>query len=193
MNARGDVILIIASMLPDGLIYQPGYLTTDEEESLTRQIQGLSFSNFQMRGYIAKRRVTHFGWMYQYDSARVQPGPPPPDFILGLRDRAASLIGRSAEDLAEVLVTEYSPGAGIGWHRDAPMFGEVVGISLLAPCRMRFRRGEVGARETVVLELAPRSVYALTGASRTQWQHSIPPVEALRYSITFRTLRKARR
>jgi alkylated DNA repair dioxygenase AlkB len=91
----------------------------------------------------------------------------------------------------EVLVTEYTPGAGIGWHRDAPMFGVVVGVSLLGACRFRFRRGKDATAETRAVELAPRSAYVLDGEARTLWQHSIPPARALRYSVTFRTLRRA--
>jgi alkylated DNA repair dioxygenase AlkB len=99
------------------------------------------------------------------------------------------LAGVSAEDLAEVLVTEYPPGAGIGWHRDAPMFGVVIGISLLGACRFRFQRGRGAAREARVVTLEPRSAYVLNGAARRQWQHSIPPAKERRYSMTFRTLR----
>jgi alkylated DNA repair dioxygenase AlkB len=91
-------------------------------------------------GIPAHRRTGHFGWLYGYDSAKIAPGPPVPDFLAPLCNRIAPLLGRAPD---EVLVTEYMPGAGIGWHRDAPAFGPVVvGISLLGPCRMRFQRGE---------------------------------------------------
>ena len=103
---------------------------------------------------------------------------------------AAAFAALRPADLSEGIVTEYAPGAPIGWHRDAPGFGVVVGISLLAAARFRFRRGKVGAWETVEVRLEPRSIYVLTGPARTEWQHNIPPVDALRYSVTFRTLRK---
>ena len=143
----------------------------------------------QMRGQVARRRTAHFGWVYGYESWRIEPGPPLPDFLLPLRERVGALAGIAPESLAEVLLTEYTPGAGIGWHRDAPQFGDVIGVSLLSECRMRFRRGSAGARETLTMTLAPRSMYVLSGIVRQQWQHSIPPTRALRYSITFRTLR----
>jgi DNA oxidative demethylase len=112
-----------------------------------------------------------------------------PAWLLPLRERAGALAGIPAEAFEEVLVTEYPTGSGIGWHRDAPMFGDaVVGVSLRAPCRMRFRR----EGETAAIELAPRSAYVLSGPARTLWQHSIPATKDLRYSITFRTLRRAK-
>ncbi len=98
--------------------------------------------------------------------------------------------GGSRPELVEALVTEYSPGAAIGWHRDARMFGVVVAVSLLGSGRLRFRRGEAGARETSEVRVEPRSAYVLSGSARSDWQHSIQPVETLRYSITFRTLRR---
>ena len=121
---------------------------------------------------------------------RITPGPALPGFLEPLRERAAALAGVEPASLAEALLTEYSPGAGIGWHRDAPQFGVVVGISLLSACRMRFRRGTGPAREARAVMLASRSAYVLTGEARQQWQHSIPPTPALRYSVTFRTLRQ---
>jgi alkylated DNA repair protein (DNA oxidative demethylase) len=142
-----------------------------------------------MRGQIARRRVVHFGWRYGYATWRIEPGPPPPEFLGSLRARVAALAGVESEKLAEVLVTEYPPGAAIGWHRDAPQFGDVVGVSLLAPCRLRFRRARGGGMATWEIALAPRSAYLLRGAARWAWQHSIPAVAALRYSVTFRTLR----
>jgi alkylated DNA repair protein (DNA oxidative demethylase) len=150
-------------------------------------IQRLDFSAVEMRGQIARRRVVHFGWRYGYATWRVEPGTPLPEFLVPLQARAGALAGVEPERLAEVLVTEYPLGATIGWHRDAPQFGDVVGISLLAPCRLRFRRGP-GQRPTWEIPLAPRSAYLLRGAARWRWQHSIPPVKALRYSLTFRTL-----
>ena len=143
-----------------------------------------------MRGQVARRRTIHFGWRYGYESWRIEPGPPIPDFLLPLRARCAALTGQDAQRFAEVLITEYRPGAGIGWHRDAPMFGTVVGVSLASACRMRFQRGRGEERRTFELELEPRSAYVLAGAARNAWQHSIPPTKSLRYSVTFRTLRR---
>jgi len=144
-----------------------------------------------MHGVVARRRVLHYGWNYSFETFRATPGPPIPEFLLSLRDRLAGFAGTEAVDLAEALITEYEPGAAIGWHRDAPPFGIVVAVSLAGACRMRFRRGQVRNWETAEVELAPRSAYAITGEARSKWQHHIPPTKVLRYSITFRTLRQS--
>jgi alkylated DNA repair dioxygenase AlkB len=107
-----------------------------------------------------------------------------------VREKAAVLAGVRPDELIEALVQRYPEGAQIGWHRDAPMFGAVVGISLLSPARMRFRREAGEERRTFELELEPRSGYVLAGDVRTKWQHHVPPTKSLRYSITFRTLRR---
>ncbi len=143
-----------------------------------------------MHGVASKRRVAQFGWRYSFESFQLTPAASVPDRFATVRERTAALAGVSPEDFSEVLLTEYPPGAGIGWHRDAPHFGIVAGVSLGAPCRMRFRRGKTGAWETVAVELPPRSVYLLTGSVRKDWQHSIPAVKQQRWSITFRTLRR---
>jgi alkylated DNA repair dioxygenase AlkB len=175
--------------VPAGLRYVPDVLTTDDETVLLERLRAVEFSVIRMRGQVARRRTAHFGWVYGYESWRVEPGPPIPEFLAPLRERAAALGGVEPAALAEVLVTEYPPGAGIGWHRDAPQFGLVIGVSLLGACRMRFQRGTGAGRRTHTLALAPRSAYVLDGAIRWRWQHSIPPAKGLRYSVTFRTLR----
>jgi len=143
-----------------------------------------------MHGVVAKRRGRHFGWSYAYDSARFAPGLEMPEFLAPVRARLAAFVSVAPEDLAEALVTEYPPGAGIGWHRDAPAFGIVAAVSLSSGCRMRFRKGKVGAWETTEVFLEPRSAYAITGEARSGWQHGIPAAAGKRWSITFRTLRK---
>jgi alkylated DNA repair dioxygenase AlkB len=178
---------------PSGFVYRTEVITEDEERGLIARLAALEFGAVAMRGQVARRRTAHFGWVYGYESWRIAPGPPLPEFLHSLRARAAIVAAVDADTLAEVLVTEYPPGAGIGWHRDAPQFGHVIGVSLLAECRMRFQRGRGAARETRAAILAPRSAYVLTGEARSQWQHSIPPVRALRYSVTFRTLRAGNR
>ena len=150
----------------------------------------MDFREIVMRGQVARRTTRHFGYDYAYEGRTVEPTEPLPESLVWLRDRAADLAGVATEELAEILITRYPPGAGIGWHRDAPMFGpRVVGVSFGAPCRLRFQRGRAGERETDEVELAPRSAYLLGGASRSSWQHSIPTTKGLRYSVTFRTLR----
>ena len=179
------------SEAPPGFVYRAEFVPEAEAAALVERIGKLPFSDVRMRGMVARRRVVHFGWRYGYESWRIERGRPMPDFLLPLRARAGTLAGVEPDQLAEVLVTVYPPGAGIGWHRDAPMFGEVVGVSFLAPCRFRFQRGKAPARETCEVTLEPRSAYLLSGPARTVWQHAIPPTRALRYSVTFRTLRAA--
>jgi DNA oxidative demethylase len=178
---------------PAGFLYCPDILRVDEETALAARVRNIEFSAVEMRGQIARRRTAHFGWIYGYESWRITPGPPLPEFLLPLRERVAGLAGVDAAALAEILVTEYPAGAAIGWHRDAPQFGLVIGVSLLSACRMRFQRSRGASRETRAVTLEPRSAYVLTAEARQQWQHSIPPMRALRYSVTFRTLRTRER
>ncbi len=169
----------------------PDFIDENEEQALIEHVQGLPYAPVRMHGIDSRRRVTHFGLRYTYEGRGVEPGEPVPPWLLGLRERCAHLIDKAPAELAEILVTEYTAGSVIGWHRDAPMFGRVVGVSLGAAARMRFQRGRGAERQVFEQPLAPRSAYVLRGAARWQWQHSIPAVKALRYSITFRTLRVA--
>ena len=147
-----------------------------------------------MHGRTAKRTVRHFGYDYDYEAWKVRPAEPLPSGLASLRERCAEVAGLEPDELAQTLVSRYPPGAGIGWHRDAPMFGpKVVGVSLLSPCRMRFQRRRADVRFLYELGLAPRSIYVLAGKARSAWQHSIPATKGLRYSITFRTLRNESR
>jgi alkylated DNA repair dioxygenase AlkB len=179
---------------PAGFRYVPDVVSEAHERELLPQLAGLAFQEVRMHGVAARRTVVHYGWDYAYESWRLSPGTPLVSFLEPLRETAAAVAGLSPETVEQVLVARYPPGAGIGWHRDAPMFGPiVVGVSLGAPCVLRFRRGDGGARAIRRHALAPRSAYVLSGAARASWQHSIPPVTALRYSVTFRTLRARRR
>jgi alkylated DNA repair dioxygenase AlkB len=176
----------------DGLVYREDLLSPAEERALLDEIERLDFQEIRMHGVVAKRTARHFGFDYDYERrGLVTEAEPIPEWLLSAREAAGELAGLSPDELVEALVQRYREGAQIGWHRDAPMFGTVVGISLLSPCRMRFRRDVDGKRQPFGLELAPRSGYVLAGEARTQWQHHVPPTKSLRYSITFRTLRKA--
>jgi alkylated DNA repair dioxygenase AlkB len=177
---------------PEGLVYRPEFLTPEDEQKLIETFAGLEFDEIRMRGQTARRTALHFGVDYDYDNpGRITPGEPPPVWLEPLRGRAAELASVAPDELVEALVQRYPPGATIGWHRDAPMFGKVVGVSLASACRMRLRRPK-DPRDVYVVELEPRSAYLLAGAARWSWQHSIPPTKELRYSVTFRTLREPR-
>ena len=175
--------------LPPGFIYQPAFLSAAEQTALLDEIRALEFHEVRMRGVVARRRVIQYGWNYAFDGGRVSEGPPLPAFLLPVRARVASLASVAPDALREAVIIEYQPGAPMGWHRDAPDFDIVVGISLLSACQFRFRRGPERGSDRVTITLEPGSAYVLSGPSRTEWQHSIPEVDALRYSITFRTLR----
>ncbi len=177
---------------PEGLVYREDFVSADEEQALLAALQELEFRAVTMRGQTARRTVRHFGLDYNYESGELVPADPLPASLEWLRQRCGELMQREPADLVQVLVSRYPPGAGIGWHRDAPMFGsKVAGVSLRAPCRMRFQRTVAGVRSVAAIDLAPRSAYVLSGKARWSWQHSIPATTALRYSITFRTLRRS--
>ena len=174
--------------LPAGFVYRPDLMTPPEEQDLLDRIRALPLKEFEFHGFTARRRTISFGWHYDFASARLGKAEQIPDWLLPLRDEAAGLAGLEPARLPHVLILEYSPGSAIGWHRDKAAFDDVIGVSLLSPARFRLRR-KAGARwERASLTLEPRSVYLLRGPSRTEWEHSIPAVDTLRYSITFRSL-----
>ena len=175
--------------LPDGFKYQPDIISPDDEQTLVEQVRALPLKEFQFQGYVAKRRVVSYGWQYDFNHRVLRQAEDMPAFLLSLRETAAEFAGMPPAQLQQVLVLEYGAGAGIGWHRDKAVFGEVIGISLLSPGCFRLRRkvGTTWQRASIIAE--PRSAYLLSGPARTEWEHSIPEVEALRYSITFRNFR----
>ena len=172
-------------------MYQSDMISSDEEVELVRQIETLPFKEFEFQGFLGKRRVVSFGWRYDFNHRELEKADDIPPFLLPLRQRAATFAGLASTGLQHVLVIEYSPGAAIGWHKDKAVFAEVVGISLVSSCRFRFRRklGDKWERAAFIAE--PRSAYLLAGPARTEWEHSIPAVDQLRYSITFRSFRDA--
>lgn len=178
--------------LPDGFTYEPDFLCESEEAELLDVIQGLEFEVFDFHGYKAKRRIVEYGWEYDFDTREATAVKPIPTFLLPFRDRAASLADVAPEALVEAVITEYPAGAPIGWHRDVPQFEIIVGISLAGRCRMRLKPYKAGGKLVSII-LEPRSVYVIRDDARWKYQHSIPAVEKLRYSITFRTLRAKRR
>jgi alkylated DNA repair dioxygenase AlkB len=188
--ARLGPDLFGAPALPEGLSYDADFLTPSEESTLLSAFAGLAFREATFRQYTARRRVARFGRSYDPECRQWLDIEPLPPWLARLRRKVAA--SREVEEAAFVhaLVTEYRPGTPIGWHRDKPEYGMVVGLSLASACRMRFRPyGRHHDRDAVVtLELAPRSLYVMRDAIRWHWQHSIPPAKALRYSITFRTM-----
>jgi alkylated DNA repair dioxygenase AlkB len=180
-----------AAALPEGFRYGPELIGPAEDAELLTHVRVLPFREFEFHGYTGKRRVVSFGRHYDFSGRQLRKADDIPEFLLPLREAAAAFAALEPEQLQHVLVTEYGPGAGIGWHRDKAVFGETVGVSLLSPCVLRLRR-KVGERkwERINLTAEPRSAYLLSGPARSVWEHSIPPVDALRYSVTFRNLRE---
>ena len=176
--------------LPDGFRYQPEVITRAEESALVGEIRALPLREFQFHGYVGKRRVVSFGWRYDFSDRALHQANDIPDFLRSVREKAALFAGVAPNEIVHALVTEYDVGAAIGWHRDKDVFDKVIGISLLSACPFRFRRDrEDGGWDRITVTAEPRSAYLLAGESREVWEHSIPPVDTLRYSITFRTFR----
>jgi alkylated DNA repair dioxygenase AlkB len=168
--------------------YVPDLISADEESELVSYIETLPLKPFEFAGgFVGNRRVLSFGWRYDYNAQKLTPAADNiPEPLMALRAKAAQFASREAEAFQQALITEYAPGAGIGWHKDKAMFGDIVGISLLVPCKFRLRRKDGGRWERKTLDAEPRSAYLLSGPARSVWEHSIPPMDRLRYSITFR-------
>ena len=177
------------AVLPIGFAYQPELLSRDDEKDLAERIAELPLREFEFHGYVGKRRVVSFGWRYDFTGRGLEKVEDIPPFLLPVRESAAQFAGMPASDLRHVLVTEYGPGAAIGWHKDKAAFGDVIGISLLSSCTFRFRRRAGATWDRASFTAESRSAYLLRGPARSEWEHSIPAVESLRYSITFRTVR----
>jgi len=170
-----------------GLAYGHELLSADEEAELVARIDAEPLSPFRFQGWLGKRLTSSFGWQYDFDRSQFAAADPIPTWLLPIKDRAAAFAGLEDRDLVQALLIRYDVGAGIGWHRDRPVFEHVVGISLGAPATMRFRRRQPNgfARASAMLE--PRSVYHLSGEARHGWEHSIAEMEVKRWSITFRS------
>ena len=173
---------------PAGFAYQADLLDAQEERDLVRYLDGLAFAPFEFHGFVGKRRTISFGWRYIFDGSGLQRAEPIPSFLEAVRHKAAKFANRDPAAFEHILVTEYAPGAGIGWHKDRSVFDDTVGVSLLSPCRLRFRRQDAAGWDRRSVDVQPRSAYLLRGPARTVWEHSIPAVDALRYSITLRTM-----
>jgi alkylated DNA repair dioxygenase AlkB len=192
---RGPTLFEVSAKVPDGFIYHQNFISEAEEQELIREIQKLHLTPFKYYQFIGRRRTASFGWQYEFETSEITKTPDVPAFLLPVRIRAGTLFSIDPDTLIQTSIIEYSTGSPIGWHRDIQHFGVVVGISLGATCRMRFRKynhtrsKSLNRDEILSIELQPRSIYLMSGASREIWQHSIPPVKELRYSIMLRTLR----
>ena len=184
-----DADLFDAPALPRGLEYHADFLTAQEEAALLRAFVDLPFHEAKFQQYTARRRVDRYGLVFDEERRVWVEGRPLPAFLVDLRERVAASRRMRVEAFVHALVTEYRPGTPIGWHRDKPEYGIVVGISLASACRMRFRpyANQHDRNAVVGLTLEPRSLYVMADEIRRDWQHSIPPAKALRYSVTFRT------
>jgi len=180
----------LAPLIP-GLATREELVDPAEEATLIAHIAALDLTPFRFQGFTGKRLTTSFGWAYDFDRGRITTADPIPGWLEPLRRRAADFAGLPSDDLVQALVIRYDPGAGIGWHRDRPQFDQVVGISLGAPVTLAFRQRTVAGFRRVKLPLAPRSAYHLAGEVRSAWEHGISAHDALRFSITFRSLTPA--
>ncbi|MBW0007720.1 MAG: alpha-ketoglutarate-dependent dioxygenase AlkB [Sphingomonas sp.] len=180
--------LLFDNPLIAGLRYNADIIDEAEEEALIRKLGELDLSPFRFHGWLGNRKTQSFGWRYDFNDASFAPTEPVPDWLDGVRFRAAAFAGLESEDFVHALLARYDPGAGIGWHRDRDVFDIVVGISLGTPATLRFRQRTGDRFRRASLEVVPRSAYLLSGEARYDWEHSISPGQSLRFSITFRTL-----
>jgi alkylated DNA repair dioxygenase AlkB len=171
---------------PPGFRYQDNVVSEADERTFIAEFAHLPFAPFEYHGYVGNRRTVAFGFTYDFSTESVREAAPMPDFLVPLAGRFSDI---PADALVQALVTEYAPGAGIGWHRDRPVYDDIVGLSFGAACTLRFRKRDGASWLRYSLEAAPRSAYLLRGAARDEWEHSIPAVDQLRYSVTFRSFR----
>ena len=187
-----DFFDAIAPPLPAGCVLAHEFLSAEEEHALLAVLRALPFEAARYKGYTARRRIASYGGRFDYDTNTLRPSPPMPASLAPLRDKVARWLGVEPSRFAHVLVSEYAPGTPLGWHRDVPAFESIVGVCVLGAARMRLRRYpplHPKAADVLNLALPPRAAYVLTGSARWDWQHSIAPTEALRYSVTLRTRR----
>jgi alkylated DNA repair dioxygenase AlkB len=171
-----------------GLRYQADFMSPQQEQTLIAQIKTLELAPFQFGAFEGKRRVLSFGSRYDYADHKLTDAKPLPDWLHSIAKGVEAFAKLPEGAIRQSLVTKYDPGVSIGWHRDKPHYELVFGLSLGSACRLRLRRRKGDKWERFTLDAQPRSLYVLAGQARHQWEHSIPPVEATRYSITFRTM-----
>ena len=190
MRPAAQQIDLFAPPLIPGLRYEPGLLSNAEEADLIGRIDATPLAPFRFQQWTGKRLTHSYGWSYDFERGSFAPTYPLPDWLLPVRTRAARFAGLAPDALVQALLIRYDPGAGIGWHRDRPVFEDVVGISLGGPAPLRFRRRTAGGFDRRTVSLEPRSIYHLAGEARHGWEHSITEQDQLRWSITFRSLKR---
>lgn len=185
----------VSPSLPAGFSFWPDFISLAEERELKEAISKIEFSEIEMHGVVARRRAAHFGLRYSYASKKISEGPPIPDFLLPARARFAEKLGIAPEGFPQALINEYTAGSAIGWHIDGPVYEIIAGFSIVGDCTFKLRplaenKKESDEKQKGISFLQPaRSAYVMSGDVRWHWQHSIPPTKALRYSVTFRTLK----
>jgi alkylated DNA repair dioxygenase AlkB len=177
-----------SNFLPEGFQYKEDVLNCEDDARLVKELAALPLKEFKFRGFEGKRRVISFGWHYSFNDHKLSRAEPIPAFLLDIYNKARTAAGFGLANIDQALVTEYAPGAGIGWHKDRPVFKQVMGISLASPCVLRLRKRVAHKWQRVSVNATPGSAYFFEGPARWEWEHSIPAVEKLRYSITFRNL-----
>jgi alkylated DNA repair dioxygenase AlkB len=184
----------LAPVRPAGFQYLPDFISKEEEALLLQEISKIDLQVFMFQGYEAKRRVASFGYDYSFEKRALAKGKDFPPAFNWLVDKTAAQIAVPAASIAELLVTEYPVGSVINWHRDAPPFDIIAGISLNTDCTFRLRpqeKSKQGRGSVISFPVHRRSLYLMRGEARAEWQHSISPVKEVRYSITLRTLRSS--
>ena len=171
-----------------GLVLAEDFVGPGEEAELAAAIDAARLAPFKFQGWEGKRLTASFGLAYDFERGRLVEAAPIPAWLEPLRRKAAKLAGLEPDELRHALVIRYDPGAGIGWHRDRPQFGTVIGVSLGAPAVLRLRKRRAAGFERRAVPLPPRSAYVLADEARHDWEHSIVPQERTRWSITFRSL-----
>lgn len=187
-----DTLFPIEPLYPEGFLYEADFITTAEETELLRVIREITLHTFHFQGYEAKRRVASFGYDWSFEHRQLSKGKDIPQDFHWLIERVANKLSLAPSQFAELLVTEYLVGSVINWHRDAPPFALIAGISLAADCTFKLRPHEKEKqtrKATVSLMVKRRSLYVMQGVVREAWQHSTMPVQEVRYSITLRTLK----
>jgi alkylated DNA repair dioxygenase AlkB len=187
-----NTLFPIETFLPQGLQYFPGFITASEEMTLLEEISKLDLSPMKFHAYEAKRKTAGFGYDWSFESRTLSKGTPIPPAFNFLLDKVARQMSIEPPGFGAMLVTEYPVGSVINWHRDAPPFDVIAGVSLLSDCSFRFRpydKARQDRKSIISIPLERRSLYIMAGESRSEWEHSIPAVKHVRYSITLRTLR----